>query len=98
MTAKITVNCYWFYWGFTIFGDGIITPAISVLSAVEGLSIATDALDPYIVPIAITIVTTLFIMQKYGTAFVGKFWSINPALVFSLGLLGISVLFRHLWY
>ena len=73
VTAKITVNCYWFYWGFTIFGDGIITPAISVLSAVEGLSIATDALDPYIVPIAITIVTTLFIMQKYGTAFVGKF-------------------------
>lgn len=46
------------------FGDGIITPAISVLSAVEGLSIATDALDPYIVPIAITIVTTLFIMQS----------------------------------
>ncbi|EXB35600.1 MULTISPECIES: potassium transporter Kup [Acinetobacter] len=73
------------------FGDGIITPAISVLSAVEGLSIATDALDPYIVPIAITIVTTLFIMQKYGTAFVGKFFGPLTLLwFFSLGLLGIS--------
>lgn len=73
------------------FGDGIITPAISVLSAVEGLSIATDALDPYIVPIAIAIVTTLFVMQKHGTAFVGKFFGPLTLLwFFSLGLLGIS--------
>ena len=73
------------------FGDGIITPAISVLSAVEGLSIATDALDPYIVPIAISIVTAVFVMQKYGTAFVGKFFGPLTLLwFFSLGLLGIS--------
>ena len=73
------------------FGDGIITPAISVLSAVEGLSIATDALDPYIVPIAISIVTALFVMQKYGTAFVGKFFGPLTLLwFFALGLLGIS--------
>jgi len=73
------------------FGDGIITPAISVLSAVEGLSIATDALDPYIVPIAIAIVATLFVMQKHGTAFVGKFFGPLTLLwFFSLGLLGIS--------
>lgn len=73
------------------FGDGIITPAISVLSAVEGLSIATDALDPYIVPIAIAIVTTLFVMQKHGTAFVGKFFGPLTLLwFFSLGILGIS--------
>ena len=73
------------------FGDGIITPAISVLSAVEGLSIATNVLDPYIVPIAITIVTALFIMQKYGTAFVGKFFGPLTLLwFFSLGLLGIA--------
>ena len=73
------------------FGDGIITPAISVLSAVEGLSIATDALDPYIVPIAIAIVTTLFVMQKHGTAFVGKFFGPLTLLwFFSLGLLGIA--------
>lgn len=73
------------------FGDGIITPAISVLSAVEGLSIATDALDPYIVPIAIAIVTTLFVMQKQGTAFVGKFFGPLTLLwFFSLGILGVS--------
>jgi len=73
------------------FGDGIITPAISVLSAVEGLSIATDALAPYIVPIAISIVTAVFVMQKYGTAFVGKFFGPLTLLwFFSLGLLGIS--------
>ncbi len=73
------------------FGDGIITPAISVLSAVEGLSIATNVLDPYIVPIAITIVTILFIMQKYGTAFVGKFFGPLTLLWFlALGFLGIS--------
>ncbi|MCJ8160800.1 potassium transporter Kup [Acinetobacter zhairhuonensis] len=73
------------------FGDGIITPAISVLSAVEGLSIATDALDPYIVPIAIAIVTTLFVMQKHGTAFVGKFFGPLTLLwFFSLGILGVS--------
>ena len=73
------------------FGDGIITPAISVLSAVEGLSIATDALDPYIVPIAISVVTALFVMQKYGTAFVGKFFGpITLLWFFSLGILGIS--------
>ncbi len=70
------------------FGDGIITPAISVLSAVEGLSIATDALDPYIVPIAISIVTAVFVMQKYGTAFVGKFFGPLTLLwFFSLGIL-----------
>ncbi|MDH1520186.1 potassium transporter Kup [Acinetobacter johnsonii] len=73
------------------FGDGIITPAISVLSAVEGLSIATDALDPYIVPIAISIVIAVFVMQKYGTAFVGKFFGPLTLLwFFSLGILGIS--------
>ncbi len=73
------------------FGDGIITPAISVLSAVEGLSIATNALDPYLVPIAITIVITLFVMQKYGTAFVGRFFGPITLLWFlSLGLLGIA--------
>lgn len=56
------------------FGDGIITPAISVLSAVEGLSIATDVFDPFIMPIAITIIIALFLVQKHGTAFVGKFF------------------------
>ncbi len=49
------------------FGDAIITPAISVLSAIEGLKLLTPTLDPYIVPIAIGILTALFIIQSRGT-------------------------------
>lgn len=54
--------------GHLFFGDGIITPAISVTSAVEGLSIATGVFDPFIMPIAIAIIVTLFFGAKarYG--------------------------------
>jgi KUP system potassium uptake protein len=55
-----------------LYGDGIITPAISVLGAVEGLSIATPALEAWIVPIAIVIITLLFAVQRNGTGDVGK--------------------------
>src|SRR5574343_66580 len=72
------------------FGDGIITPAVSVLSAIEGLSIATNVFDPYILPIAITIVITLFCVQKHGTAFVGKFFGPLTLLWFlTIGVFGI---------
>jgi KUP system potassium uptake protein len=53
------------------YGDCILTPAISVLSAVEGLEVATPAFDPYVIPIAITILAGLFVMQRRGTAGVG---------------------------
>jgi KUP system potassium uptake protein len=53
------------------YGDGMITPAISVLSAVEGLEIATPGLDAYVVPIAAVILTALFAIQRFGTATVG---------------------------
>ena len=51
-----------------IYGDGIITPAISVLSAVEGVNVATDALKPYVLPIAAAILLVLFACQTFGTA------------------------------
>lgn len=54
-----------------LYGDGIITPAISVLSAVEGLEVATPALEPYVIPIAVTILVALFAIQRQGTARVG---------------------------
>lgn len=54
-----------------LYGDGIITPAISVLAAVEGLEIATPALAPYVVPIAIGVLLALFAVQHTGTATVG---------------------------
>ncbi|HDK8953807.1 TPA: potassium transporter Kup [Acinetobacter baumannii] len=87
---KIYMIAIGFIGASLFFGDGIITPAISVLSAVEGLSIATDVFDPFIMPIAITIIISLFLVQKHGTAFVGKFFGpITMVWFLSLGLLGL---------
>jgi KUP system potassium uptake protein len=73
-----------------LYGDGVITPAISVLSAVEGLSVATTAIDPYIVPITAGILIGLFMMQKRGTAMVGRIF--GPAtLLWFLTLVAIGV-------
>ena len=54
-----------------LYGDGVITPAISVLGAIEGLSTATPALTPYVVPISVAILLALFLVQYRGTASVG---------------------------
>jgi KUP system potassium uptake protein len=54
-----------------IYGDGAITPAISVLSALEGLNLATPALQPYVVPAAVAILLALFAIQSQGTAAIG---------------------------
>jgi KUP system potassium uptake protein len=53
------------------YGDGVITPAISVLSAVEGLQVATPLLKPYVIPITLAALIALFMMQKHGTAGIG---------------------------
>ena len=53
------------------YGDGVITPAISVLSAVEGLELATPSLKPYVVEITLAVLVALFVMQKRGTAGIG---------------------------
>ncbi|WP_336167286.1 potassium transporter Kup [Acinetobacter sp. 161(2023)] len=87
---KIYMIAIGFIGASLFFGDGIITPAISVLSAVEGLSIATNVFDPFIMPIAITIIIALFLVQKHGTAFVGKFFGpITMVWFLSLGILGL---------
>ena len=54
-----------------LYGDGMITPAISVLSAIEGLEIATPGLTPYVAPITVIVLIFLFILQRIGTAKVG---------------------------
>jgi KUP system potassium uptake protein len=54
-----------------LYGDGMITPAISVLSAVEGIGIITPLLDPYVIPLTIAILIGLFLIQRHGTARVG---------------------------
>src|SRR5260221_6229608 len=56
------------------YGDGVITPAISVLSAVEGLNVATPLFQPYVVPIAIGLLVVLFLFQRHGTGLVGNFF------------------------
>jgi KUP system potassium uptake protein len=76
-----------------LYGDGIITPAISVLSAVEGLSVATPALDHLVVPIAFLIILALFFFQRRGTAGVGAVFGPVTAIWFlciaALGVAGI---------
>ena len=79
-----------------IYGDGIITPAISVLSAVEGLNVATDVFRPYTMPIAAGILIALFAFQRHGTAAVGKAFGPVMLLWFlTMAVLGISAVARH---
>ena len=71
------------------YGDAVLTPAISVLSAVEGLEVGTSALKPYIVPISAGILIALFAIQHYGTGVVGLLFGPICALWFaSLGTIG----------
>ena len=55
-----------------LYGDGIITPSISVLSAIEGLEVATETAKPFIVPLTCAVLVVLFLLQKRGTAGIGK--------------------------
>ncbi len=56
------------------YGDGVITPAISVLSAVEGLEVVTPAFKPYVVPITLIVITALYAVQRYGTGVMGRWF------------------------
>ena len=72
-----------------LYGDSMITPAISVLSAIEGLKIATPVFEPYIIPITIGILIALFVVQSYGTAGIGFiFGPITLTWFLTLGILG----------
>src|SRR5208282_2040810 len=73
-----------------IYGDGAITPAISVLSALEGLSILTPTFDPYIVPMTVAVLVILFLVQPRGTERIGKMFGPIMMLWFlAIGVLGI---------
>ena len=73
------------------YGDGVITPAVSVLSAVEGLEIITPAFKPFIIPLALVILVFLFLIQHHGTARVGKLFGPVMLLWFAtLTVLGIN--------
>ena len=78
------------------FGDGVITPAISVLSAVEGLEVAAPGLHRYVVPVTLVVLTALFLVQRHGTASVGKFFGPVTVLWFLvLTVLGLVHIARH---
>jgi KUP system potassium uptake protein len=78
-----------------LYGDGMITPAITVLGAVEGLKIATPLFDPYVVPVAVGILIGIFAIQRHGTHKVGRLFGPVMVLWFlSLAVLGITWLVR----
>ncbi len=78
-----------------LYGDGVITPAISVLSAVEGLGVATKALEPAVVPLTLTTLVALFFVQKRGTEGVGRiFGPVMLVWFLFIGALGAAEVVR----
>ncbi len=78
------------------FGDGVITPAISVLSAVEGLEVAAPALHRFVVPVTLVVLTLLFAAQRFGTAVVGRFFGpVTSCWFVVLALLGLPHVASH---
>ena len=78
------------------FGDGVITPAISVLSAVEGLKVAAPGLEHYVVPITLVVLTALFVVQRFGTGGIGRFFGpVTAVWFFALIALGLPHIADH---
>lgn len=87
---KIYLIALGFIGASLFFGDGIITPAISVLSAIEGLSIATPIFNNWLEPLSIGILAGLFLVQRHGTGTMGKFFGpLTMVWFLSIGLLGL---------
>jgi KUP system potassium uptake protein len=78
------------------YGDGVITPAVSVLSAIEGLEVISPALHPYILPVTLLVLFALFAVQKRGTAGIGRFFGPVTLLWFVvLAALGVGQIIGH---
>ncbi len=94
-------------WGITVlglfgaslfFGDGVITPAITVLSAVEGLEVAAPGLEPFVVPITVGILLGLFAIQRRGSGKVGAIFGPVMCIWFvTLAVLGLIQVVQHPW-
>lgn len=79
-----------------LYGDGVLTPAISILGAMEGLTVATPTLSPFVVPVTIVILVLLFLIQSRGTAGIGKiFGPVTLIWFFTLAILGIAQIFHY---
>jgi KUP system potassium uptake protein len=91
-----TIVAFGLFGAALIYGDGAITPAISVLSALEGLNMATPALQPYVVPAAVAILLALFAIQSQGTAAIGRFFGPVMLLWFLvMAVMGIAGIVQH---
>ncbi len=78
------------------YGDGVITPAISVLSAVEGLEVVSPAFKDYVIPLTLVILFFLFFVQKRGTTGIGKFFGPITLVWFAvIAALGVAQILRH---
>ncbi|MDM0106237.1 potassium transporter Kup [Variovorax sp. J22R24] len=78
------------------YGDGVITPAISVLSAVEGLEVVSPQFRHYVIPITLVVLFCLFAVQKRGTAGIGRFFGpITLVWFLAIALLGVSQILTH---
>ena len=78
-----------------LYGDGMITPAISVLSAIEGLTVATPVFEPYVIPLTVAVLVGLFALQRRGTGAIGAlFGPITVAWFCCLAVLGVAALIR----
>jgi KUP system potassium uptake protein len=79
-----------------IYGDGVITPAISVLSALEGVNVVTDQLKPFVMPMAVVILLVLFSAQRFGTEKIGRaFGPVMMLWFLVIALLGIASILKH---
>jgi KUP system potassium uptake protein len=92
MRAASARRSRWIMWAGLIgaalfYGDGVITPSISVLSAVEGLKVAAPALEAYVVPLTLLLLVALFIVQRRGTGLVGGYF--GPIMILWFGVIGV---------
>ena len=76
--------------GALFYGDAVITPALSVLSAIEGIKLVTAAFDPYVVPLTVLILLVLFAVQSRGTARVAAFF--GPVMCIWFGVIAIAAI------
>jgi KUP system potassium uptake protein len=91
-----TIVAFGLFGAALIYGDGAITPAISVLSALEGLEMVTSAVQPYVVPVAVVILLALFAIQSRGTATIGHwFGPIMLVWFLAIAAMGIFGIVRH---
>ncbi len=94
--VKLTLVTLGIFGASLFYGDGVITPAISVLSAVEGLKVATPSLGSLVVPITLAVLTMLFAIQRYGTKLVGGLFGPVMAVWFGvLALIGVVEVAQH---